>query len=223
MKKTQKTAFPVEIEGAIFDMDGTLIDSMYIWDIVGIRYLENMGITPAPGLREQLRPLSLNQAAAYFQKHCLPSLTIAEILDGLSHIVEREYCTHVPLKPGVTALLEHLTRKQVPMAVATATDRKIVEQVLTRLNIRHYFSAIFSCLEYGTGKDQPLIFEKALQFLGTKKERTIIFEDALHAITTAKKAGFPVVGVFDQSESINEQQIVALCDTYCLSLEEFLL
>ncbi len=210
-------------KGAIFDMDGTLTDSMYIWDTAGETYLRSCGKTPEPGLRERLRPLSLTQAAQLFQQEYGVQASIEEILQGFDLVVEKEYSSNVVLKSGVPALLQQLESAGVTMAVATSSPRSIVTMVLERLGILSYFSHIVTCGDIGLGKDHPDVYDRAAQLMGTDKSNTLIFEDALHAITTASRAGYYVVGVYDDSEGINEDQIIPLCSEYLQSLEDFTL
>lgn len=209
------------IKGAIFDMDGTLTDSMYIWDIAGETYLKSCRITPAADLREKMRPLSLTQAAELFQEEYGLEQTTEEILEGINRTIEHEYQTNVTLKPGVLQLLRALKEKEVAMSVATSSPREIVTAVLERLGILSYFSYVLTCGEVGVGKDQPDIYDRAAALMKTAKEDTLVFEDALHAITTASSAGYYVVGVYDSSEGIDEDKIIPLCSLYLKSLEEF--
>lgn len=210
-----------EWKGAIFDMDGTLTDSMYIWDTAGETYLRSRGKTPVPDLREQLRPLSLIQAAELFRQDYGITDSVDEILKGIDQVVENEYRTNVTLKPGVKELLRELKALGIKMTVATSSPSTIVSMVLTRLGIVSYFSHIVTCGDVGLGKDQPVVFDRAADLMGTDRSNTIIFEDALHAIITARKAGYYVVGVYDESEGINEDKIMPLCDQYLKSLCDF--
>ena len=107
------------------------------------------------------------------------------------------------------------------MCIATATDRYLVEKTLRINNIDKYFCDIFTCTEVGAGKENPLIFEKALECLGTDKSNTLIFEDALHAIKTAKKAGFKVVAVYDFFSESDTFEIINISDIYMKSLDEW--
>lgn len=214
----------VEIErfkSAIFDMDGTLTDSMYIWDTAGETYLRNQGKEPAPNLREQLRPLSLTQAAELFQRQYGITDSVDEILKGFDQVVEQEYRHHVTLKPGALELLEHFKKHGLEMTVATSSPRTIVLMVLKRLGVLSYFSHVVTCGDVGFGKDHPAVYHRAAELMGADASNTLVFEDALHAVTTAAKAGYFVVGVYDESEGINEDQIMPLCSLYLKSLEEF--
>lgn len=208
------------IKAAIFDMDGTLTDSMYIWDTAGETYLRNRGKEPAPNLREQLRPLSLPQAAELFQREYGIEDSAEEILQGFDDVVEEEYRSNVTLKPGAMELLELLKSRGIPMAVATSSPRPIVLMVLERLGILPYFSHVVTCSDVGLGKDHPAVYHRAAQLMGSVPSGTAVFEDALHAVTTASAAGYYVVGVYDESEGINEDKIVPLCSRYVRSLAE---
>lgn len=207
-------------KGAIFDMDGTLTDSMYIWDIAGITYLKQQGKHPAPDLRERLRPLSLPQAAALFQKEYGVTASIEEILHGLKEITEKEYRENVTLKAGVLPLLSDLKAKGVPLAVASSTPRSTVLMVLQRLGILSYFNYVVTCEDVGRGKDDPAVYHRAAALMGTAPAHTLVFEDALHAALTASGAGYCLIGVYDESEGINEDKIIPLCRRYVKSLTQ---
>ena len=203
----------MRIRGAIFDVDGTLLDSMFIWDTIGEAYLRSIGYQPKENLNETFKNMSLRQAARYYQTEYGVTQSIDEIMDGVNAMLERYYRFEVPLKPGVAELLEWLRQGGVRLCIATATDRHLVEAALDRCGVLSCFGEIFTCNEVGHGKDEPDIFEAALRFLGTRKEETIVFDDALYAVRTAKEAGFPVAVIYDSHEK-NQKEIRALADFY---------
>ena len=207
------------LTGAIFDFDGTLLDSMFIWDTIGEDYLRTLGKEPHEDLKETFMTLTLEEAAEYYREHYKVTLSVAEIVDSINTMVEGIYRTKVTLKPGVMAYLRLLKESGVKMCVATVTDRYLVEDTLERLGILHYFSEIFTCAEVGYGKDKPIIYQKALEHLGTVKEETFVFEDSLFALETAKTDGFPTVGVYDMHES-RQEEMKRLADCYVRSFEE---
>ncbi|ODU56137.1 MAG: hypothetical protein ABT01_04560 [Clostridium sp. SCN 57-10] len=209
----------MEITGAIFDMDGTLLDSMHIWENVGADILRALDITPRDDLREQLRPLSLMQAAEYLIAEYGVQCTVAQIVEIVNGNLEYQYREVVLPKPGATELLEKLRAKGIPMCVATATARHLALAALTRTGLLPYFKGVFTCAEVGKGKDSPAIFLRALDCLGTEKKTTLVFEDALFAIETAKKAGFPVVAIYDASAAAQQEEIRALSDLYARDYE----
>ncbi len=201
------------IKGAIFDLDGTLLDSLSLWDNIGYRYLETLGLSPKEDLREKFKSSSLYQAADYlYQKYDI-SFSVNEIMNGINALAENFYNNEVMLKPNVEEFLQFLYNSGVKMCIATATDRFLVKAALCRCQIDKYFSEIFTCTEIGHGKDEPIIYREALKHLATKKGESVIFEDALYAIKTAKKDGFLVSAVFDKH--IDEQEeIKRICDFY---------
>ena len=204
----------MKISGAIFDMDGTLTDSMHDWEDIPRKYLLSCGLEPRPGLREEIRGMSIRQISDYFRSAYGMEKTIPEIYAGIDTIVEPLYREVLEPKPGVFLLLNRLREKGVRMCVASATDMHLVEMVLAQTGLKPYFSAIFTCNSVGAGKEQPVIYEKALEHLGTKKEETLVFEDAYYAAVTVKKAGFPLVGVADFYAERHKEEIKAMADWY---------
>lgn len=209
----------MRIRGAIFDVDGTLLDSMFIWDTIGETYLRSIGYQPKENLNETFKNMSLHQAARYYQTEYGVTRSIDEIIDGVNAMLERYYRFEVPLKPGVAELLERLRQNGVKLCIATATDRHLVEAALDRCGVLSCFGEIFTCNEVGHGKDEPDIFEEALRFLGTEKAETVVFDDALYAVRTAKEAGFPVAAVYDSHEKAQDQ-IRMLADVYLEELTQ---
>lgn len=203
----------MKIRGAIFDVDGTLLDSMFIWDTIGENYLRSIGYKPRENLNEVFKNMSLHQAACYYQSEYGVTLSIAEIMDGVNAMLERYYRCEVPLKAGAAGLLARFHQAGVKLCIVTATDRYLVDAALSRLGVRSYFGEIFTCSEVGHGKDEPHIFDAALNFLGTEKSETIVFDDALYAIRTAKNAGFPVAAVYDVHE-LEQEKVHCLADLY---------
>ena len=201
------------IKGAIFDLDGTLLDSMFIWDTIGEEYLRSLGKEPHEDLKETFMTLTLEEAAEYYREHYGVTLSVKEIVDGVNAMVEETYRTKVTLKPGISEYLAWLKENGVRMCVATVTDRYLVEETLERLGVRHYFSEIFTCAEVGFGKDKPIIYQKALEDLGTEKSDTYVFEDLPFALNTAKTDGFPTVGVYDRHEA-HQDELKELADYY---------
>ena len=201
------------LKGLIFDFDGTLFDSMFIWDTAGEVYLRSIGKEPEADLQKVLKPMSLLQSAQYIrEKYDIP-LSVEEIMDGVNRTVEGFYFHTVEPKPGVIAFLEELHRRNIKTCIATATDRYQVEAALQRCNMLHFFSEIFTCTEVGSGKDRPDIFRKAMEHLQTDRSTTAVVEDAYHAVYTAKQDGFYVVGVHDLHES-RQQELLHLADVY---------
>ena len=200
------------IQGAIFDVDGTLLDSMYVWETIGERYLHSQGIEPRENLWETFRTFTLEQTALYCREHYGVPFSCEIIMQQINKMIEQLYFEEVQLRPGVKTLVQRLQAMGVPMVIATATDRYLVQAALERCGALPYFKKIFTCREAGS-KTQPQIYERALSCLGTAKQETWVFEDALHAARTASQAGFPVLGICDPSER-NQQELQAVSTVY---------
>ena len=210
----------MKISGAIFDVDGTLLDSMSIWDTIGADYLRSIGYIPRENLNEIFKNMSLLQAAEYYRNEYGVTLRVEEIMSGVNAMLEQFYQYEAPLKPGAAELLARLRQNRVKLCIATATDRYLVEAALARCGVLSYFGEIFTCNGVGHGKDEPHIFEAALRFLGTERAETVVFDDALYAIRTAKEAGFPIAAVYDTHEK-SQTEVRALSDFYLENLSLF--
>lgn len=201
------------IEGAIFDLDGTLFDSMFIWDTIGETYLRSIGYEPKEDLRETFKTFSLYQAACYYQAEYGVTLSIDEIMNGVNQMVEGYYRNEVLPKTGVIDFLERLYKSGVKMCISTAADTYWAETALERCQMRKYFSEIFTCTSVGHGKDEPFIYREALKHLGTDKSKTVVFEDVVYALKTAEREGFITTAVYDCHEK-NQEAAKALSDYY---------
>lgn len=194
----------MKIKCAIFDFDGTLFDSMYIWEDVGEIYLRSLGKKPSSTLHEDVKELSLYQSACLFKKEYDISLSVEQIMEGINQTIEQFYIYEVLPKPGVIDFLEQMKQAGIPMCIASATERYQIVAALKRCRMEHYFKGIFTCNEIGHGKDEPIIFQEAMYYLNADRSNTIVFEDAIHAVRSAKKDGFMTVSVFDKSEKQQE-------------------
>lgn len=161
--------------------------------------------------------MSLYQSACYFQQEYGLSLSVDEIMAGIHRTIEHFYTHDVLPKPGVIEFLERMQKADIPMGIATASERSLIQAALRRCGMERFFKAIFTCNEVGYGKDEPIIFRKAMDSFGADRRTTFVFEDAYHAVQTAKADGFTVVAVLDDSEK-RQDEIRKLSDCY---LEDF--
>lgn len=205
---------PERIQGVIFDLDGTLIDSMPWWENLGENYLIARGKTPAADIRRHFKRMTLEQSAVFLREEYGLNDSVEEICRGILDGIEHAYRDIIPLKPGAAAMLDALADAGVRMCVATATERPCAEAALTRLGVMRHFSAVLTCSEVGASKTEPLVFEAALSHLGTPREATLVMEDSLHAVETAHAAGFPTAAVFESSAAPEAEAIRACADAY---------
>lgn len=202
------------IKGAIFDVDGTLLDSMEIWESLGVRYLQGIGMEPEKDLGKILYPMTIEEGVCYVKKQYGLIQDTAQITQEVLSIVRDFYYNEAALKQGALELLERLAQKGIPMAAATSGDRDHVEAAFRRLGISRYFKTIFTCAEVGKGKMNPLIYQMAAESLGTEPEETYVFEDVLYAIQTANKAGFHTVAVYDRFSEQDREEIKKQAEIY---------
>ena len=204
--------------GIIFDMDGVLLDSMQVWDKAGIWYLERKGKVPEKNLSEIIFAMTMKEGADYLIKHYQLDESNEDVIEGINQTIEHFYQFDAQLKPGVLEFLKKANKLQIPMAIATSTDKKLALAALKRLQILPFFKQVFSCSEFKEGKTSPEIYLMAMQTIGTEVSNTWVVEDSLYASKTAKKAGFLVMGIYDEFSKKNEEALRSLCDGYLYEL-----
>lgn len=209
------------IKGVIFDADGTLLNSMPVWENLGELYLKSFGIEAEKNLGEVLFAMSMEQGAEYLISQYHLELTPQQVLDGVNQQFRDFYKNRVPLKEGVRRFLEGFREKDLPMVVATTGDRANLEAALRRLNILNWFEGILTCTELGTDKNRPDIYLAAALQMDIEPKETLVFEDAYHALRTAKRAGFPTVAVYDRSNDRQLAKIWNTADIYLPAYENF--
>lgn len=204
--------------GAIFDLDGTLVDSMYIWDAAPKAVVRRFGGTPPEDLAARIKEMGRREASEYMiQTFSLPC-TPEQLMDGVNDLVTDEYRNRVPMKRGADRLLERLEALGVPCGIATASEAFQARDAMVRLGLWKHFLFAFSCQQYGP-KTGPDLYLAAARSLGSPPERTIVFEDALHAAQAARRAGFLVAGVYDPSAEGDQAALRAICHWYLPSLD----
>ncbi len=210
---------------AIFDMDGTILDSMPMWHSIGMEYVRLQGFQPPADLWDHVKHLSPEEWAAYYQNHYDSSKSKKEIMEASEKLVCHHYQEDLSLKEGARELLELLNQKGIPTYLATATEKSAVTACLGRLDCLTYFSKILTCTEYNTSKSEPKIFLAAAEDAGVAPQDSVVFEDAIHALTSAKKGGFMTCAVYDKSsEEVTQppltdwERILKICDFSCKNL-----
>lgn len=211
------------IRGAIFDLDGVLLDSMPVWNDLGGQYLRVRGITPEPGLNDILFAMSMEQGAAYLKEHYSLAQSENEILRGIGEMLEHFYFNEVPLKNGARELVCFLKERNIPLAAATSSPRTHVTRALERNGLLDCFQILLTTGELGESKHCPLIYLQAAQALGSVPEETLVFEDSLYALQTAAQAGFYTVGVRDENGEQDQTGLKAAASIYLNTLENFML
>ncbi len=203
---------------AIFDMDGTLVDSMAYWDRLAEEYLHSRGVKDVPPeILRRIVPMTMAESADLFRQELGLTGSRESIAADMNGLMDGHYRTDVPLKPGVEGYLRALHRKGVKMCVASSTAEYLMEICLTRLGVRDLFQFVLSCDSVNAGKDRPDVYNEAARRLGAAgPEEAAVYEDAYHAGRTAKAAGYHLVAVYDPSGKAHWEELKALADEVIL-------
>lgn len=207
------------IKFAIFDLDGTLLDSSKMWQTLGTSYLSFLGKTPEEGLTEKLSEMTLMTSAQYLRQQYEIPYSPEEIVRHFNRMTEKYYVEEVHLKDGVPKLLAALRAHCVRMSIATAGDERLGMKALMRLGVDDFFAGAVSCSNYGS-KTSPDVFLAAADLIYALPEETIVFENSLFAVRTAQKAGFTTAAVADVSEK-DQAGLKRTADFYAENIGDF--
>ena len=207
----------MKIKGAIFDMDGTLINSLIIWkDIwkaMADKYLGGEEGFPGYEMDKKLRTMTLLEGMEMFHEMRGIGKDGYELWKFCTDIIEDFYRNKVELKPGVEEFLKYLYDNDVKMCIASASALDMVEVAVERCELGKYIPKLLSSCDYGCGKDKPDVYLAALEYLGTPVEETWVFEDSLVALKTAQCIGVPVVGIYD-AYNFGHEEMKEISDYY---------
>lgn len=198
----------------LFDFDGTLVDSMGMWQEVDEAILARHGVSAPEGFSDMLVPLSEQETAQCFLDLGCQG-TVESIMREINELADQEYATSIELKPGARALLDELKRRGVKMALVTAATLPRILPCLDRNGLSGYFNLILNCDAVGLPKSDPEIYRVALNYLGGTTEDAVFFEDNVTALSTAASIGIATVGIYDDHaarhwENLKKQATVAL-------------
>jgi len=189
----------MKLTGAIFDMDGTLIDSLGFWDLLWDTFSRRYGnFRPDSEASRTVRTLPMKEAMYYLHDRLGLGPDGETLYRTANRLLEEFYEQQVELKPGVLEFLTQCRDRGVKMCVASASDLKLVRVAMAHCGIEEFFPMVFSCSDIGKGKEEPDVFLAAREHLGTPLEETWVFEDSFVALQSAHRAGFPTVGVYDR-------------------------
>ena len=201
-------------EAVIFDLDGTLVDSMWIWKDIDIEFLARYGHTCPDHLERTIEGMSFSETAVYFQEHFQLPLTVSEIKECWTQMSLHQYKYHVPLKKGVAKFLVYLKNRGLKTGIATSNGIEIVDAVIDSLNIRQYFQEIVTACEVPSGKPSPDIYLEAARRLNVDSAHCMVFEDIPAGIMAGKRAGMTVYAVEDHFSEHLKDEKQALADYY---------
>ena len=210
------------IKGYIFDLDGTLADSMWVWNQLDIDYLSSKGHTVPENLSDEITHLSFTQTAEYFKNRFNLDDSIEDIINCWNDMAYNYYSNKVSLKAGALEYLNKLKKSGCKIALATSNSHTLLEATLKSNNIYHLFDAITITDEVKKGKDNPDIYLLCAKKLGIRPDQCMVYEDILVAAKGAKLAGMKVTAVFDEESKKNADLLKDICDFYINDFTELL-
>lgn len=209
------------IKGAIFDVDGTVLDTMEMWHNSGWRYLNSIGVEADENLGDIYFSMTMDEVATHMIENFHLTIDREEIKEGINREVRNYYIEEAGIKGGAKELLDLFQENGIPMTVATSTDRHCLKPALDRLGLANYFKEIFTCSEVGKSKANPHIFHAARDVIDRNAEDIWVFEDGLYSMKTARNEGYKICGVYDRVSEKDQEEIRKLSDIYVKELGEF--
>ncbi len=202
------------IDAVIFDMDGTLVDSMWMWRAIDIEYLGRFQIPLPEGLQSRIEGMSFHETAVYFKEHFAIPDSLEEIKDQWNRMAWDKYANEVPLKPGIPEFLAECTNRGILLGIATSNSRELVENIARVHDLRAHFSCIMTGSDVERGKPAPNIYLAVARELGVKPDRCLVFEDIVPGIQAGKNAGMKVCAVEDAYSAGQSDRKRKLADYY---------
>jgi HAD superfamily hydrolase (TIGR01509 family) len=209
-----------DIKAVVFDLDGTLIDSMWLWEDIDVDYLKKFGIELPKDLQPAISGMSFTETAQYFKDRFGITDSIEEIKAEWNRMAWEKYANEVPLKEGVKELLEFIKKTGRKAGIATSNSRELVELVTEQLGISAYFDSIRTSCDVKKGKPSPDIYLLVAKDLEVPPEECLVFEDVIQGVMAGKSAGMKVCAVFDQASVADTQAKQELADYYVESIRE---
>lgn len=204
----------------IFDMDGTLVDSMPAWRENIRRVMVGHGATPPDDFYDPMKTMTVQEVAESIVADYGCAAVPAALVEEMNEAIRREYAETIPPKAGVYEMLEAYKAKGVKMAVFTATNRELMNALLTRLDMLKYFDCTWNCAEAGGTKEAIEPFDFIIEKMGGTRARAVVFEDGVRGLETAHNHGIFTVGVYDEVAKNEEARMRAMADRYICAWDE---
>lgn len=203
------------MDALIFDLDGTLVDSMWVWVAIDKEYLTKYNLKEPEDFYAHMEGKSYTEVAKYYQE-VFPelSLTVDEIMDEWTKMAHEKYMTQVPLKEGAKQFLTEVKRQGIRTGIATSNSKEMVTDTLKALGVDDLFDSVRSACEVASGKPSPDVYLLVSEDLNVKPEKCLVFEDVPMGILAGKNAGMKVCAIDDEFSKIQEDKKRELADYY---------
>ena len=201
-------------DAVIFDLDGSLVDSMWMWRAIDIEYLGRFGIPLPEDLQSKIEGMSFSETAVYFKDFFHIPDSLEKIKDDWNRMAWDKYTNEVPLKPGIPEFLRGCRKHGIKLGIATSNSRELVENIVEVHKLRDYFSCIMTGCDVAHGKPAPDIYLAVSEKLRVNPERCLVFEDIIPGIQAGKSAGMKVCAVEDAYSLQTKENKKALADFY---------
>lgn len=202
------------IDTVIFDLDGSLVDSMWMWRAIDIEYLGKFGIPLPENLQSEIEGMSFSETAVYFKEFFHIPDSLEKIKEDWNRMAWDKYTNEVPLKPGIPAFLEGCRENGISLGIATSNSRELVENIVDVHKLRDYFSCIMTGCDVAHGKPAPDIYLAVSQQLNAEPSRCLVFEDIIPGIQAGRRAGMRVCAVEDAYSLHEKEKKRRLADYY---------
>ncbi|MDF2872402.1 MAG: hypothetical protein K0R05_3977 [Anaerocolumna sp.] len=211
-----------QVKAVLFDLDGTLVDSMWLWEDIDREYLSRFDITLPEELQDMIQGMSFSETAVYFKERFLIPHSLEEIKAEWNEMAWKKYAEEVPLKEGVLSVLKELKNRGISMGIATSNSKELVELVIGKLGVSEYFKSIRTSCEVAKGKPSPDIYQLVAKDLEAEPAECLVFEDIIAGIMAGKSAGMKVCSVYDKKSEGDTKKKQELSDYYIHTFSELL-
>lgn len=212
-----------DIDAVIFDLDGTLVDSMWMWKTIDIEYLDRFGIEFPEDLQDHIEGMSFSETAVYFKNRFNLPDSLDQIKSNWNQMAWDKYANEVPLKEGALDLLKFLKEQQIPAGIATSNSRELVDLIIEKHKIKDFFTSIRTSCEVAKGKPSPDIYLLVAKDLQVEPSRCLVFEDVIQGVMAGKNANMKVCAVYDEFSEKDDEQKRRFADYYVQSFSQLTL
>lgn len=186
-----------DIDAVIFDVDGTMADSMWMWKQIDIEYLGRFGIELPPDLQKNIEGMSFRETAHYFKEHFNISDSVEKMMSDWNAMAANKYRYEIPLKEGVLTFFDECRRRGVYLGIVTSNSAELLGYLLKAHNLENYFDVIITGSDGLKGKPAPDMYLEAAKRLAVSPKKCLVFEDIIPGILAGKSAGMKVCAIDD--------------------------